>query len=258
MDNFTPELVTEISGYSRKRVVGGCSTSEIFLLEKPGEANLYLKMAPRDSEGALLAEKLRLEWIGDRLPIPQVHFFAEDDNNEYLLISEISGIDTTDSYHKKDMKGLVHLLSEGLQMIHGLGIEGCPFDQTLETQIEAARLRMMNGLVDEDDFDAICQGRKATDLFDELVKTRPVEEDLVFTHGDYCLPNIIINRGAISGFIDWGRAGISDRYQDLSLSARSLKHNFGAKWVPLLFEEYGIEEPDRSKIDFYILLDEFF
>jgi aminoglycoside phosphotransferase len=112
--------------------------------------------------------------------------------------------------------------------------------------------------VDEADFDEARQGRKAADLFEELLRTKPAGEELVFTHGDFCLPNILIEGGRLSGFVDWGRAGIADRYQDLALAARSLAHNHGADWVPLLFQEYGIPQPDASRVEFYKLLDEFF
>ena len=38
----------------------------------------------------------------------------------------------------------------------------------------------------------------------------------------------------------------------------ALAHNHGAEWVPLLFREYGIREPDLSRVEYYKLLDEFF
>lgn len=92
-------------------------------------------------------------------------------------------------------------------MIHSVDIKNCPFDQRLSIKLKEAEYRMVNGLVDEYDFDDIQQKKKAVDLFQKLLTTKPANEDLVFTHGDYCLPNIIINNGDISGFIDWGRGG---------------------------------------------------
>ena len=126
--------------------------------------------------------------------------------------------------------------------------------------MELARRRVKLGLVDESDFDAEQAGKHASDLYAELLKQRPQTEDLVFTHGDYCLPNILLDwqRNRISGFIDLARAGIADRYHDLALAARSLAFNFDARWIPLLFQEYGLAEPDENKIRFYKLLDEFF
>jgi aminoglycoside phosphotransferase len=59
----------------------------------------------------------------------------------------------------------------------------------------------------------------------ELMETRPGHEDLVFTHGDYCLPNIILKDGKLSGFVDIGRARLADRYQDLGIAFRSLEYN---------------------------------
>ena len=104
-------------------------------------------------------------------------------------------------------------------------------------------------------------GRAARDIYDELVATKPLEEDLVFTHGDYCLPNVIVSDSGISGFVDWGRAGVADRYQDLALAARSLKHNAGPRggeMAALFFHEYGVEDVDVAKVRYYILLDELY
>ena len=52
------------------------------------------------------------------------------------------------------------------------------------------------------------------------------KEELVFTHGDYCLPNSFIKDNKTVGFIDLGNAGIADKWQDLALCIRSLEHNF--------------------------------
>lgn len=88
----------------------------------------------------------------------------------------------------------------------------------------------------------------------------------VLSHGDFCLPNIFVDGGRITGFIDLGDTGVGDKWRDIALGLRSLRHNldgtFGGKVYPninpeLLFDELGIE-PDWEKIKWYILLDELF
>ncbi len=71
--------------------------------------------------------------------------------------------------------------------------------------------------------------------------------------------------GDISGFIDMGNCGIADKWEDIAMLYRSLRHNFDGTYGKVypgldpdsFFEELGIE-PDREKIDYYILLDELF
>ncbi len=75
---------------------------------------------------------------------------------------------------------------------------------------------------------------------------------------DYCLPNVFFHKGKVTGFIDLGRAGISDKCQDIALCVRSLEHNLkNKKYTDLLFQCLNIE-PNYEKINYYILLDELF
>lgn len=253
-----PETLAEaVSDYCWQRVMTGCSTAQVFRLEGPTGDCLYLKTAPREYARDLWQEKRKLEWLQGRLPVPEVRLFVEDESDEYLLLSGIPGVTASDNSLTNDIPEVIEQLAAGLAMIHNLPVSQCPFDARLPVKIELAREQMGFGPVDESDFDESRMGRTAADLFDELIRTIPDSEDLVFTHGDYCLPNVILRGGKLAGFIDWGRAGVADRYQDIALAARSVGSNFGSRWVPALFEACGIR-PDYAKIHFYTLLDEFF
>ena len=251
------DLKRAVAGYDWRQNRIGFSETLVFHLTAKNKAPLYLKIAPQDSEFALFEERRRLAWLKDRLPVPEVRLFAEDENKAYLLLSEIVGVPAIDDSLKMDVPRVIEQLVEGLKMIHALEIESCPFDTPLADKIEAARQRMMNGRVGEDDFDDERRGRTAGDVFRELTAAVPRAVDAVFTHGDYCVPNVVLKNGNLSGFVDWAAAGIADRYQDLALLTRSVRDNFGEEYQKLVFELYGLA-PDDEKIRFYRLLDEFF
>ena len=141
--------------------------------------------------------------------------------------------------------------------LHALDTSSCPFDHTIDRRLEDARARVAAGAVDASDFDAEHEGRTARDLFEELLARRPRGEELVVTHGDACLPNLIADQGSFSGFIDCSRLGVADRHQDLSLAARSIHSNLGDPWAETFLRLYG-GPVDPERLAFYRLLDEFF
>ncbi len=97
-----------------------------------------------------------------------------------------------------------------------------------------------------------------------LANNKPAFEP-VLSHGDFCLPNIFLTEHGISGFIDLGDSGVGDRWKDIALCYRSLKHNAdGTHGVTRpgvnadrLFDVLGVA-PDVDKLRWYLLLDEFF
>jgi aminoglycoside phosphotransferase len=127
---------------------------------------------------------------------------------------------------------MIDTLGHSLARLHRTSIVDCPFDQRVALQIVQARRRIDANRVATHEFDEIRVGREPEDLFHELIASVPMREDLVLTHGDFCLPNIILKRGRdgcveVAGLIDCGRAGIADRHQDLALAIRSIQGNWG-------------------------------
>lgn len=246
-----------VAGAAWTRITVGESLSDIFRLDRSGQAALYLKIAPMAQRMELLREKKRLDWLRGKLPVPNVVGYETDDRYEYLLLTPLPGRDVADLSVEVPNEKIVQLLAAGLHAIHAIPIHDCPFDMTLDREIERARYNVVNGLVDADDFADTRRGRSAAELFEELQSKRPADEDLVFTHGDYCLPNVLADRGAVSGFVDWGRAGVADRYKDIALVVRSLERNTGEDLALAFIEAYGLSSYDADKIEYYKLLDEF-
>ena len=232
--------------------------ADTFRLDRSGSPPLYLKALPLRHGKDLLREKERLDWLRGRLPVPEALAYEMGDREEYLVLSALPGRDAATVSGDGPDDDLVRLLAVGLRSIHAVPIEDCPFDMTLDRAIEEARRNVARGLVDESDFVGERRGRSASDLFEDLLSRRPAGEDLVFTHGDYCLPNVMIDGAGVAGFVDWGRAGIADRYKDIALVVRSLERNTGSDLRTAFFDAYGLPSPDAGRIEYYKLLDEFF
>ncbi len=216
-----------------------------------------------------------MRWLEGKLPVPKVLGYECDNNSEcdggkqYLLMSRVAGKMSCDTYYLEKPRELVRLLASALKMLWSIDVQGCPRNRTIETELEKAKFCVENNLVDVSDSEPDTFGKDGfadpTALLHWLQEHKPDYEP-VLSHGDFCLPNVFLEDGSISGFIDLGETGIGDKWRDIALCYRSLKHNFdgtyGGKVYPdfnpdMLFEELGIE-PNRDKIRYYILLDELF
>lgn len=236
------------------------SGSAVYRVAHPTGRTSYLKISPNPNDPEFHAEYLRLQWLEGRLPVPAVEAYTSDDSHTYLLLSQVPGLMSCDPFFERDIPALANALAEGIRMVQSVSITDCPFHQTAATQIARAKTRAEAGLVDVDDFDERFQGKPISDVITFMEILRPTTEDLAFTHGDYCLPNILLDPTTcqITGFIDLSRAGIADRYQDITLAARSLRHNFGPDSEQHLWNALKLDKPDHDKLSFYLALDEFF
>ncbi|GBF07733.1 aminoglycoside phosphotransferase [Deinococcus aerius] len=206
----------------------------------------------------LLQERERLRWFRGRVPVPAVVGYEVTDTHEYLAMTRLPGIPMSDPDALLHPGRVTDLLARALRELHALPVRECPFNMTLPVTLRLAREQVEAGRVDEADFDDERQGWSAAQVWKELVRTRPTQEDVVVTHGDPCLPNLILNGAYVEGFIDVGRAGLADRHADLALTYRSLIRNIDQEHAERFLDLYGREFVDGGKLAYYRLLDELF
>jgi len=247
----------KFNGAPIERQTIGESGAEVSRIRCINGEHLFVKSEPIGVHSELPEEIERLRWMNRLdLPGPTVLDATTENNRHWLLMSAVPGHDLA-SANDLSPPQVISILAVALRTLHQMPIETCPFDHPLELRIAAARSRVSAGLVDEADFDDARLGRTAEDVFAEMLSTLPESYDLAVTHGDACLPNFMVEGSSFTGYIDCGRLGISDIYQDLALAARSIERNLGQAWVAPFFRAYGVE-PDQQRIAFYCLLDEFY
>ena len=203
-----------------------------------------------------------LKWLQGKLPVPKIISIVQKDEYNYLLMSKIKGEMTCSEELLKTPEKIIPLVAEALRMMWSVDISGCPVNNSVDSMLESAKNRILNNEVDfpEEGVTTLDKTRtfhNPNELYEYLELNKPTHEELVFSHGDFCMPNIMIENNDISGFVDLGRSGISNKWNDIALFTRSLEYNVGKRpdLIDLLFKELKIV-PDHSLIEYFILLDE--
>lgn len=246
-----------VSGYSYEEKTFGMSGAFTYQLNK-NNTTIYIKAMPVNAGISLSREAAVIKWLQGRLPIAELIDFTVTQDMEYMLLSEIAGLYACHPSFKNDVKTVVKALAEGMRLMHSMRIDDCPLLYDVDMKLKESEIAVAENRIDINNFEEKWKDYSPLKIFEIMQNTKPAYEDLVFTHGDYCLPNIIIKNGSFSGFIDLGRAGVADRYQDIALCLRSLRHNWGEGYDGMLLSEYGLSSPDWDKIEYYTMLDELF
>jgi kanamycin kinase/aminoglycoside 3'-phosphotransferase-3 len=240
-----------------KQVDIGMSTASVY--QCISETDTYfLKI---NSKNSWLKDEYRnILWLYNKAPIPKIVEWYSDDINDYLLMSKINGLMLCDEYYLSNPVSAIYVLAKGLQLLQSIDIKNCNIVNNLDKKLNSAKNYVKNSKVDINYWDEETKKsfKSPNILLEYLYDNRPENEELVFTHGDYCLPNIFGIGNELSGFIDLSTAGIADKWQDIALCIRSFRYNFNTtEYDNLLLNKLGIEKDDK-KLKYYILLDELF
>lgn len=224
-----------------------------YRLSKPPEGARFLKLATTDWHPGLDDEADRMKWALDHLPVPTVVEHGSDRRVTWLLTRALVGSDATDPVWATAHEPLVRILAAGLRAFHEAPVEVCPFDFRLERALTHARIRLEEGRIEPSEFHPEFSHLSAEEAIVRLEGTRPASEHLVVCHGDYCLPNVLIESDSATGFVDLGELGVADRWWDLAVATWSVTWNLGPGYEDFFLREYGVERDDE-RVEFYRLL----
>jgi len=215
----------------------------------------FLKLAPPGVHPPLAQELTRMRWAHEHLPVPNIRGTGlTDAGGTWMLTDALPGEDATRSPLVTRPERLVPALARGLRRFHAAPVESCPFSFRLDDSLALAEDRVRRGtVIPARHFHPEHAQLSATEALDLVLRTRPPTEDLVVCHGDYCLPNALLEGDEVIGFVDLGELGVADRFRDLAIASWSVTWNLGPGFESLFLEAYGAPL-DAERIRFYRLL----
>lgn len=244
------EILQELQQHAdRFQDVSGRSGARTYRLGRDG--GYYLKIG---DPGQLRADDEALRYFAPCGYAPPVIGYRCADR-DYLLTRELPGLPASHPQRLADPARLAETLGRILRRFHAQPTAGCPLSNSRADMLARVGRNVrrrhldeaMAAYVGETDIDALCGYIQAH---------AAVLRDDVVLHGDYCLPNILLDdAGHLTGFLDLGAAGCGDRHYDLFWGRWSLQYNLQTdRYGDRFFDAYGRSaiDPQRLKVIGYI------
>lgn len=213
--------------------------ARVYFLDVDG--GLYLKTSQK---GSLKKEALMDDYFFKKgLGAPEIVKYLEGER-DWLLTSRVSGEDCTHKDYLADPKRLCDLLAAKLRELHETDFSGCPITDHTGNYLATAEKNYNLGQYDLSYFD---ESSSKEEAFRILQEGKHILKTDTLLHGDYCLPNIMLDNWNFSGFIDLGNGGVGERHVDLFWGAWTLNFNLGTdEYRERFFDVYGRDRVDEN------------
>ena len=215
--------------------------ARVFFIDR--DSGYFLKSAPK---GELQKEAELTNYFHQKQLAAEVLFYASEEN-DWLLTSRVSGEDCTHSVYLDDPVRLCDILAQQLRLLHEADTSGCPVPDRVRDYLATAERNYSAGKYDGSLFSDGQGFSSAEDAWKEIRENGRFLKNDVLLHGDYCLPNVILDNWRFSGFIDLGNGGVGDRHIDLFWGAWTLNFNLKTdKYRERFFDAYGRDKVDKD------------
>ena len=228
-----------------EEVTIGCN-SKVYRIRKKSKV-FYLKVADH-----LSAESIRLDYLKDKISVPEKVFYEKYNNKSYILTKELKGDMLCNDYYSSHPLEGIDIIIDAFNHLYNIDYSDCVIDETIDKKISDIEKRF-SLIKDSDIKEDILKEFYNKDRILKYLKGNKPKQIIGFTHGDMSLPNILALDGKFSGLIDVGSAGLSDIYFDLVVCEISIERNYGKEYVQVFYDKLGIEK-DEFKSKYYRVL----
>jgi|GEM_PF-2831505 len=244
----------KILSYHRTRLGG-----QIFHVLLVSQKEAFVKIGKSYEKYEIIEEYKNLSLLQGSLPVPEVYDYITTDSQAMIVLEKMPGFPLNSMI---SLLGRNHSLSIIKDILDAL--KSVPnsvknnFEIASKQELKNIKSLIDNNLINKDNF------MKGSRDLDPVAAFNKIQNDLnnhntqVLTHGDLCLPNILVTIGKWS-LIDWGKGGNGDSARDLSALEGSLKRNIDEQAFPQVCEMMNIEMNITlsQKLEIYKLMDLF-
>ncbi len=168
---------------------------------------------------------------------------------DWLLTAAVPGEDCTHWQYLSEPKRLCDTIAERLRWLHEMDFSDCPVQDRNTEYLALAEQNYRTGNYDTSAFPDSFGYRTAEEAHRALDAGRSAFRSDVLLHGDYCLPNIMLDHWNFSGFIDIGNSGVGDRHIDLFWGVWTLWFNLKTdQYASRFLDAYGRDRVDTDML----------
>lgn len=218
--------------------------ARVFYIER--DAGLYLKSG---AAGTLAREAALTHFFHDKGLGTEVLDYRTENGRDWMLSVRVSGEDCTHIDYTSAPERLCDVTATLLRELHECDPAGCPIPDHTARYLALAEQNYRSGHYDASLFPDNWGYASADEAWQVIQSEGHRLQTNTLLHGDYCLPNIMLDRWRFSGFIDVGNGGVGDRHVDLFWGAWSLFFNLKTdRFRDRFLDAYG-----KDKIDLDLL-----
>ncbi len=213
LNRIPPDIPAEFQRFAQgaRMYDSSCSPeARVYFIEKDG--GYYLKTC---GAGTLKREAEMTAYFHKKGMGAEVLGYVSQDASDWLLTSAVRGEDCTHERYLAHPKRLCDTLAERLRALHETDFSDCPIQNRMADYLALAERNHETGNYDKSAFPDSFGYENAEEAWRVLENGKGAFQSDVLLHGDYCLPNIMLDDWRFSGFIDLGNGGVGDRHIDL-------------------------------------------
>ena len=218
-----------------------CSTeARVIFIDKDG--GYFLKSA---SKGALEREAFMTRYFYAKGLAANVLEYISEGGRDWLLTTKICGDDGITAKYLEQPKRICDIFAERLALLHAENFSECPIPNHTELYLAKAERNKCADTFDKSFFPNSWGYASAEEAWAVVEARGHLLQTNTLLHGDYCLPNIILDDWQFSGFIDLDKGGKGDRHVDIFWAIWTLYWNLHTHD----YRERFIDVYGRDKVD---------
>ena len=242
-----PKAVSDWIGDAALTDTSGHSGDKTYFVGRAQPA--YLKISPKGKFAR--ASVMQRYWASKGLSGDVLLYVSGD--RDYIAVAPVPGKDGLAPEHLADPEKMSRVFGASLRMLHNTPFDDCPV-QLLPQLLNEAQTRAFQQW-HMDDLRPFIGEASAETAREEIAANAHLLRNDALVHGDYCLPNIMLDHWQCTGFIDIAEGGTGDRHYDIAWGLWTLMFNFKDKRFGEIFlDAYGRDMIDPARLRICALL----
>lgn len=209
----------------------------------------HIKLRPGEYQARQTDEASRTRWAHEHLPAPNHARAIRLPGFSMLITRTLEGRPSHKYIEVLPPTAILSGLASAIKLMRSTEATDFPFTPphwTTEQGIEENFKRLSTSKTKHRELHPDFAGRTRQELHD-IVSSGPASSEKTLTHGDLCMPNVLLDgRAALTGIVDLGGLHVGDPDFDLAIMSWTVQANMGDKWANHLLDMHGTTANDQG------------